>query len=233
MEPWAQGKASLGSLCWGTGHSQDVKNAMFQSKLQPGLQWHSLIPIDPSFLSSVESSYFESRKHDTKVQTVRTEHDHQRVILENDPEDNDNERERRAGLTRSCRTSWRHSIGRWRFENIWGSARTPGCCHLESQKAFSQAVLTFLLSLLQCASTHPTPTAPMFQWQHGFSFGPPLFPSPEHSGYSCHWPTPWEDQALSLWLAQGRARDPSLSNESQPWDFCLNYRERGTCFLPG
>ena len=42
-----------------------------------------------------------------------------------------------------------------------------------------------LFSPLQCTSevpARPTPTAPVFQQQHGFSFGPPLFPNPEHSG---------------------------------------------------
>ena len=69
-----------------------------------------------------------------------------RIILENDTGNNDDRGDRRAGLTRSCKTSWRHSTGRWRFESIWGSAGTPGCCHLGSQKAFLQAVLTLVFT---------------------------------------------------------------------------------------
>lgn len=62
---------------------------------------------------------------------------------------NDSKGDGQAWLTRSCRTSWKHSTGRWRFGSTWGSVRTPGCCHLESQKACLQALLTLLLLQLQ------------------------------------------------------------------------------------
>lgn len=138
--------------------------------------------MDPSSNSSLQSSYFESRKHDTKVQTEETENSHQ-VGRPGE----------RLCRTRQGRAGWTYTIMQSIMKTFHRAMKTRKCLRLrrnsrmlspgKSESVFTSTVNISAATAALCCCGFCPPRVHCSPCSSDTA----AFPQPQHSGWSCHY----------------------------------------------